>query len=87
VLATAQATRLGQRAMPLPILDSTDPRGRQVCWIGLSGDELISSSVDHPAIMTDFAAIAAGHVSITPIQMDATSHTALQALYTHFSST
>jgi 5'-nucleotidase len=87
VLKTVQATRLGQRATPLPILNDTDPRGRHMCWIGLSGDELTSSASDASAVMTDFAAIAAGHVSITPIQMDATSHTALQALQSHFAQT
>jgi 5'-nucleotidase len=83
VLGPAQATRLGQRAAPMPIMPSVDPRGHQVCWIGLSGEAVVEQMDVPDAIATDFDAIAAGCVSITPIQMDATSHLALRALRSH----
>ncbi|OHV10601.1 5'/3'-nucleotidase SurE [Kushneria phosphatilytica] len=66
-----RVTRQGHRGPgrePLPI---EDPRGRTRYWIapaGLSADD---------GNDTDFAAIEAGYVSITPLHTDLTRHTAL----------
>lgn len=80
VLQGVSATRLGRRASPLPIMNSVDPRGRQVCWIGLSGEAIAETLQTPQSIRTDFDAIASGCVSITPIQMDSTSYAALTHL-------
>ncbi|MDR9440238.1 MAG: 5'/3'-nucleotidase SurE, partial [Halomonas sp.] len=47
-----------------------DPRGRLRYWIAAVGE----NADDGPD--TDFAAVEAGHVSITPLQTDLTRHAA-----------
>ncbi len=60
--------RHGRRRYSDTIAEKIDPRGRTYYWIG--GDE-----VDGPADEgTDFAAIAAGLISVTPIHLDLTNH-------------
>jgi 5'-nucleotidase len=84
-LKGCRVTRMGARAHPLPVMKSTDPRGRQVYWIGLSGEAAVEKlSSYQPTVVTDFEAIAAGYVSITPIQMDATNHDILSRLSQYF---
>lgn len=78
VLDRVQVTRMGSRVKPLPIMPATDPRGRQVYWIGLAGEAAVQDTLVPPHIMTDFEALAAGCVSVTPIQMDVTSYAVLQ---------
>jgi 5'-nucleotidase len=59
-------TRLGTRHKAQPLIARQDPRGRPVYWIGPAGDE-------HDATDgTDFAAIHASKVSITPLRVDLT---------------
>jgi 5'-nucleotidase len=41
-------------------------------------------SAYQPTVVTDFEAVAAGYVSITPIQMDATNHDILSRLSQYF---
>lgn len=80
-----KVTRMGARANPLPITPATDPRGRPVYWIGLSGEAAVERlSAYQPTVVTDFEAVAAGYVSITPIQMDATNHDILSRLSQYF---
>lgn len=67
-------TRLGNRHRAESIIQDTDPRGRRVYWIGSVGSE----SDAGPG--TDFHAVANGWVSVTPIQIDLTSHSALQTV-------
>jgi 5'-nucleotidase len=50
---------------------ASDPRGRPVYWIGPAGAQQDAG----PG--TDFDAIAGGFVSVTPLQIDMTHHTAL----------
>jgi len=61
-----QATRLGQRHKSEPVIKSEDPRGRIIYWVGPPGAEQDAG----PG--TDFYAINAGFVSVTPLQLDLT---------------
>lgn len=62
------ATRLGNRHRAEGIIPDIDPRGSRIYWIGRVGAE----SDAGPG--TDFHAVANGWVSVTPIQVDLTSH-------------
>ncbi len=73
-LAGFQATRLGHRHKSEPVIKSIDPRGRTIYWVGPSGPEQDAG----PG--TDFHAVRAGQVSITPLQVDLTRHGALGSL-------
>ena len=53
---------------------AVDPRGRPIYWVGPSGPEQDAG----PG--TDFHAVRAGQVSITPLQVDLTRHGALGSL-------
>jgi len=66
------ATRLGRRHRAERLTRSTDPRGRQVFWIGPAGQEADAG----PG--TDFHAVSAGMVSITPVHLDLTRYEALE---------
>jgi 5'-nucleotidase len=66
-----RATRLGNRHRAEPVIPAKDPRGRPIWWIGAAGAEADAG----PG--TDFHAIAAGAVSITPVTTDLTRHAAL----------
>lgn len=85
-LGKTEITRLGQRGQSKPISSHVDPRGRQVYWIGLSGEAVAEPLHQAQVVQTDFYAIAAGNVSVTPIQMDATNHTVLAQLQASFAS-
>ncbi|MGZ5049928.1 MAG: 5'/3'-nucleotidase SurE [Methylobacter sp.] len=63
-----QATRLGQRHKSEPVIKSADPRGRIIYWVGPPGAEQDAG----PG--TDFYAINAGFVSVTPLQLDLTRY-------------
>ena len=66
-----QATRLGHRHKAEPVVKQQDPRGRTIYWVGPAGPEQDAG----PG--TDFHALKNGYVSITPIQVDLTRHSAL----------
>jgi 5'-nucleotidase len=70
-------TRQGLRIYRDELLRRLDPRGRPYYWIG--GDAPVG--VEEPG--TDYGALAAGYVSITPIQLDLTSHSMLTWLESH----
>lgn len=61
-----RATRLGQRHKSEPMIKQNDPRGRTIYWVGPPGAEQDAG----PG--TDFDAVSAGYVSITPLQLDMT---------------
>lgn len=69
-----QATRLGQRHKSEPVIKSTDPRGRTLYWVGPPGGEQDAG----PG--TDFYAINAGYVSVTPLQLDLTWYERINTL-------
>ncbi|NEV61767.1 5'/3'-nucleotidase SurE [Thiorhodococcus minor] len=68
------ATRLGHRHKAEPVIRSIDPRGRAIYWVGPAGPEQDAG----PG--TDFDAIRNGFVSITPLQVDLTRHSAMETL-------
>jgi 5'-nucleotidase len=65
---------LGKQVYEDEIVQKTDPRGRGYYWIG--GQE----TTWHAEPGTDFAAIAQGLVSITPIHLDLTDYGAVELL-------
>ncbi|MDO9104807.1 MAG: 5'/3'-nucleotidase SurE [Methylovulum sp.] len=69
-----QATRLGQRHKSEPVITDKDPRGRTIYWVGPPGAEQDAG----PG--TDFYAINAGYVSVTPLQLDLTWYDRLNDL-------
>ena len=71
-----QATRLGQRHKSEPVVKSEDPRGRIIYWVGPAGAEQDAG----PG--TDFYAINAGYVSVTPLQLDLTRYERINMLKT-----
>ena len=81
-----QITYQGRRVQSKPISSHVDPRGRQVYWIGLSGEAVTDPAKSNLGIQSDFFAVANGFVSITPIQMDATNYSILTDLQTQFIS-
>jgi 5'/3'-nucleotidase len=66
------ATRLGHRHRSEPVIKDTDPQGRVIYWVGPSGPEQDAG----PG--TDFYAINNHCVSVTPLHIDLTRHTALE---------
>lgn len=70
-LAGFQTTRLGNRHQSEPVIKDKDPRGRTIYWIGPAGPEQDAGQG------TDFYAVRMGYVSVTPLQVDLTSHAAL----------
>lgn len=69
-----EATRLGYRHRSDPMVETTDPKGRPVFWVGSSGPGQDAS----PG--TDFHAIDNARVSVTPLQIDLTRHAAISSL-------
>jgi len=61
-----RATRLGRRHPASPVVPALDPRQRPVYWIGMAGP-----AQDDEA-GTDFHAVAAGYISVTPLELDLT---------------
>ncbi|VAW35344.1 5'-nucleotidase SurE [hydrothermal vent metagenome] len=66
--------RLGNRHKAENTVQDIDPRGRKIYWIGAAGPEADAGEG------TDFHAIKHGYVSITPMQVDMTKHSALASL-------
>ncbi len=69
-----QATRLGQRHKAEAVIRSSDPRGREIFWVGLAGPEQDAG----PG--TDFHALRHNFVSVTPLQIDLTRYETLERL-------
>ncbi|MCK5889471.1 MAG: 5'/3'-nucleotidase SurE [Methylococcales bacterium] len=63
-----QSTRLGQRHKAEPVIKSSDPRGKDIYWVGPPGAEQDAGAG------TDFFAIKNNYVSITPLQLDLTRY-------------
>ncbi len=71
-----QSTRLGQRHKSEPVITGKDPRGRLIYWVGPPGAE------QDAGVGTDFYAISAGYVSVTPLQLDLTWYSRIEELAT-----
>lgn len=69
-----RATRLGFRHRSEPAIRVRDPKGEAMYWVGPSGAGADSGEG------TDFHAVAAGWVSVTPLSIDLTRHAALPEL-------
>ncbi len=69
-----QVTRFGNRHKAENTVQDTDPRGRKIYWIGAAGPEADAGKG------TDFHAVKNGYVSITPMQVDMTKHSAIDSL-------
>jgi len=67
-------TRQGLRVYNDELDERIDPRGKPYYWIG--GEE--PTGVDEPG--TDFGALQAGYVSVTPLQLDLTAREAMEIL-------
>ncbi len=70
ILVTRQGLRVYRDALEKRL----DPRGRPYYWIG--GEE----PTGIPEEGTDFGALKAGYVSVTPLQLDLTDYKALQSM-------
>lgn len=73
-LGRLQVTRLGRRHHAEPVVRAHNPRGEPIYWVGAVGRAQDSG----PG--TDFHAVAAGDVSVTPLQLDLTAHQTLDPL-------
>ncbi|MGI9248847.1 MAG: 5'/3'-nucleotidase SurE [Woeseiaceae bacterium] len=73
-LTGIHATRLGFRHKSEQILKDKDPYGRPIYWVGPAGK---GQDVGDG---TDFSAIEAGGVSVSPLRVDLTRHEAVQGL-------
>jgi 5'-nucleotidase len=69
-----QVTRLGRRHKAEPVVKSTSPRGEAVYWVGPAG------AAQDAGEGTDFHAVANLRVSITPLQVDLTRYSQLDAV-------
>lgn len=67
-------TRLGKRHESEAVIKAQDPHGREIFWIGPAGKAKDAGEG------TDFHAVAAGYVSVTPLQIDLTHTAQLDAL-------
>jgi 5'-nucleotidase len=64
-------TRLGSRVYRDTLIRKVDPRGRDYYWIG--GEDPVWEARDG----TDFVAVEAGYISVTPLRLDLTDEQAL----------
>ena len=71
-----KATRLGYRHRAEPVVESRDPKGRLLYWVGPAG----AGQDAGPG--TDFHAVDNGYVSVTPMHFDLTQRTAVEHLET-----
>ena len=67
-------TRLGKRHKAEPVVKGTNPHGDTIYWVGAAGKEQDAGEG------TDFHAVAQRCVSITPLQMDLTQYSQLDAV-------
>ncbi|GAB1235481.1 5'/3'-nucleotidase SurE [Ferrigenium sp. UT5] len=69
-----EVTRLGRRHKAEPVIKTTNPHGQPIYWVGPVG------KAQDAGAGTDFAAIAQGRVSITPLQIDLTQYAQIDAV-------
>jgi len=67
-LGGIEVTRLGRRHKAEPVVQMETPRGETAYWIGAAGD------AQDAGPGTDFHSVAAGRVSVTPLQIDLSFH-------------
>ncbi len=69
-----QVTRLGNRHRAEHVVQSQDPRGEALYWIGAAG------SKQDAGPGTDFHAVSNGYISVTPLKIDLTRYDHLESL-------
>jgi 5'-nucleotidase len=69
-----RVTRLGRRHKAEPVIESANPRGETVYWVGAAGDAADAGEG------TDFHAVANDYVSLTPLQIDLTQYGQLETV-------
>ena len=69
-----RAARLGKRHESEAVIRAQDPHGREIFWIGPAGKAKDAGEG------TDFHTVANGYVSVTPLQIDLTHASQLDAL-------
>ena len=69
-----RVTTLGKRVYSESLIDTKDPWGRQMYWIG-GGHVSWSGSDD-----SDFRAVRDGYISVTPLHLDLTNYKLLEAV-------
>ncbi|GAB4128152.1 MAG: 5'/3'-nucleotidase SurE [Sideroxydans sp.] len=69
-----EVTRLGKRHKAEPVIKASNPHGQPVYWVGAAGQ------AQDAGPGTDFHAVAAGRVSITPLQIDLTQYSQMEAV-------
>jgi len=67
-------TRLGRRHKAEDVIKTQSPRGETVYWVGAAGPAADAGEG------TDFHAVAGGHVSVTPLQIDLTNRDQMRAV-------
>jgi len=74
-----RVTRQGRKAAKTVIVENMDPRGREYFWLH---EELhkIHETSSSDAVLTDYAAVRAGYVSVTPLQLDRTAYPFIERL-------
>jgi 5'-nucleotidase len=69
-----RVTRLGSRVYQDTLVRKTDPRGRDYYWIG--GEDPVWEQQEG----SDFSAVDAGYVSVTPLRLDLTDTAAVDTI-------
>lgn len=69
-----EVTRLGKRHKAEPVVKADNPQGETVYWVGAAGKAQDAGSG------TDFYALAQRRVSITPLQIDLTQYSQIDAV-------
>ena len=69
-----EITRLGSRHKAEPVIETKDPKGKPIYWVGSAGSEQDAG----PG--TDFHAVNHNRVSITPLDVDLTHHQLLDEM-------
>ncbi len=69
-----EVTRLGKRHKAEPVVKASNPHGQPIYWIGPAG------KAQDAGEGTDFNAINNGRISITPLQIDLTQYSQIDAV-------
>lgn len=73
-LQDVEVTRLGKRHKAEPVVKSLNPHGDTVYWVGAAG------KAQDAGAGTDFYALSQRRVSVTPLQIDLTQYSQLDAV-------
>jgi 5'-nucleotidase len=67
-------TRLGKRHKAQPVVKAKNPRNETVYWVGAAGQ------ARDAGVGTDFHAVAGDYASVTPLQLDITHYSQIEAV-------